>query len=135
MSALVTDTHALLWYVNDAPELSTRAAQAFEQAEQTNSIVYASAISLVEIRYLVEKGRDVTEADYQAVVDLLTDTHSPLMLAPLDFVTADTLSQIPRATVPDMPDRIIAVTALVLGLPLVTRDSKIRALSNIITIW
>jgi predicted nucleic acid-binding protein len=33
-----------------------------------------------------------------------------------------------------MPDRIIAATALSLGLPLVTRDGKIRA-SNVITIW
>ncbi|MEK7833969.1 MAG: PIN domain-containing protein [Acidobacteriota bacterium] len=47
---------------------------------------------------------------------------------------ADSLSQIPRTTVPDMPDRIIAATALTLGLPLVTCDHKIRALTNIVTI-
>ena len=44
------------------------------------------------------------------------------------------LRQIPRAAVPDMPDRIIAATALALELPLVTRDGKIRA-SNVETIW
>ena len=39
-----------------------------------------------------------------------------------------------RAQVPDMPDRIIAATALSLGLPLVTRDGRIRD-SGIRTIW
>ncbi|WP_437730494.1 hypothetical protein [Sorangium sp. So ce1335] len=32
-----------------------------------------------------------------------------------------------RADVPDMPDRIIAATAVSLGVPLVTRDGKIGA--------
>ncbi|PJB74400.1 MAG: PIN domain nuclease, partial [Armatimonadetes bacterium CG_4_9_14_3_um_filter_58_7] len=35
---------------------------------------------------------------------------------------------------PDMPDRIIAATALHLGLSLVTRDSKIQG-CGIPTIW
>ena len=56
-------------------------------------------------------------------------------IAPLDLTVAETLAQIPRATVPDMPDRIIAATALWLGLPLVTRDSRICLLPNISTVW
>jgi predicted nucleic acid-binding protein len=35
--------------------------------------------------------------------------------------------QIGRAEIPDMPDRIIAATAVCLGVPLVMRDGKIRA--------
>ena len=46
-----------------------------------------------------------------------------------------TIREIDRATVPDMPDRIIAATALSLNLPLVTRDLKIQELTNIQTIW
>jgi predicted nucleic acid-binding protein len=34
-----------------------------------------------------------------------------------------------------MPDRIIAATAFYLGIPLVTRDLRIQALTNIQTIW
>jgi predicted nucleic acid-binding protein len=45
------------------------------------------------------------------------------------------LSQISRQIVPDMPDRIIAATALHLNIPLVTKDHKIQALQNIYTIW
>ncbi len=36
--------------------------------------------------------------------------------------------------VPDMPDRIIAATALHLSVPLVSKDSKIR-LSGLATLW
>jgi predicted nucleic acid-binding protein len=52
----------------------------------------------------------------------------------LTEVVAESLELVPRKDVPDMPDRIIAATALHLGLPLVTRDGKIRAV-NITTIW
>ena len=42
--------------------------------------------------------------------------------------------QISRETVADMPDRIIAATALDLGLRLVTRDSKISK-TGVETVW
>jgi predicted nucleic acid-binding protein len=48
---------------------------------------------------------------------------------------AQILQQIPRSTVPDMPDRIIAATALHLNLPLVSKDRKIQALQSIQIVW
>jgi predicted nucleic acid-binding protein len=47
---------------------------------------------------------------------------------------ADALPNVPRDAAPDMPDRIIAATALHLGLPLVTRDRRLQA-AGIQTIW
>ncbi|MGL5078370.1 MAG: PIN domain-containing protein, partial [Waterburya sp.] len=46
----------------------------------------------------------------------------------------EALATIPRDNVPDLPDRIIAATAVHLGLPLISRDSKITA-SKVNTIW
>ena len=135
MSELVTDTHALLWYINDLPEISRVALAAMETAEKSGERIYVPSISLVEIRYLVEKGKDVTESDYQTILSLLSDNYSALTLAPLSLEVAISFAQIPRATVPDMPDRIIAATALSMGLPLLTRDQKIQALTNIKIIW
>jgi predicted nucleic acid-binding protein len=57
-----------------------------------------------------------------------------LVAQPLTMDVAVALSRIPRDQVPDMPDRVIAATALALGLPLVTRDGRIRA-SGVETIW
>lgn len=135
MSAVVTDTHALLWYINNLPDLSAPALAAMEQSEKTGYPIYVPSIVLVELRYLVEKGRDITEGDFQIVIASLKDVASAITLAPLDLDIAEALEQIPRATVPDMPDRIIAATAFHLGLQLVTRDHKIQALTNITTIW
>jgi hypothetical protein len=44
MSAVVADTHSLLWYLNNSPLLSTPARTAFETAEQTPRPIYAPSI-------------------------------------------------------------------------------------------
>ncbi len=134
MSALVTDTHALMWFINKSPKLSEVARGAMRAAEDAGSPIYVPAISVVEIRYLVEKGT-FTVADYVQVITALKDDGTALQLAPLDLDVAEALVQIPRATVPDMPDRIIAATAFALRLPLVTKDDEIRKLTNVTTLW
>lgn len=83
------------------------------------------AICLVEILYLVEKDR-LPEAVWSRLTDNLERADSGLKIAPLDQGIATAVGRIPRERVPDMPDRIIAATALHLGLPLVSRDDKIR---------
>jgi PIN domain nuclease of toxin-antitoxin system len=47
---------------------------------------------------------------------------------------AETLRGIPRAHIPDMPDRMIAATAVALGVSLVSRDQRIQS-SAVPTIW
>ncbi len=135
MSAVVADTHSLLWYINDLPNLSAPALVALEAAEQSGSPIYVPAIVLVELRYLVEKGRDIFESDFQQVVAALNSASSALTFTPLNQLAAEALEWIPRHLVPDMPDRIIAATALALGVPLVTKDQKIHTLTNITIIW
>ncbi|MGB3508901.1 MAG: hypothetical protein WBA93_06605 [Microcoleaceae cyanobacterium] len=60
--------------------------------------------------------------------------NSGFIIADLTGEVVNFMEQIPRQTVPDLPDRIIAATALCLGLPLISRDSKIR-LSIVNIIW
>lgn len=88
---------------------------------------------MVEIVYLVEKGR-IPESVFERLVSELERSDSNLVLVPLDLALAQTLRHISRADVPEMPDRIIAATALHLGLPLVTKDHEIHA-ADITTIW
>jgi predicted nucleic acid-binding protein len=52
----------------------------------------------------------------------------------VDHQIAWIIGNVPRGQIPDMPDRIIAATALHLGVPLISRDAKIKA-SHITTIW
>jgi PIN domain nuclease of toxin-antitoxin system len=133
VSAIVTDTHALLWYLLQPAKLSTAASAAFDKAAADGEPVYLSAISVVEIAYLVEKGRFL-ESDWNYIASLFGSPIHRIVVTPLDATVAIALRRIPRPVVPEMGDRIIAATALALDLPLVTRDPKIRA-ASITTIW
>jgi PIN domain nuclease of toxin-antitoxin system len=133
MSPVAADTHAALWYLLEPSQLSAAADQALTQADQPGAGIFVSAISVVEVIYLVEKGK-LLQASLDALVNTLTDPAEAMHLLPVDFSVAQALHQVPRALVPDMPDRIIAATALAHRLPLVTRDTKIRA-APLPTIW
>jgi predicted nucleic acid-binding protein len=61
----------------------------------------------------------------ERLVNALDDPNSALVIFPLGLRIGLAVKQIPRNAVPDMPDRIIAATALHLNLPLITRDRKI----------
>jgi len=134
MSAVLADTHAAIWYLVEPDRLSLAARTAFIQATAVGAPIYLSAISLVELTYLTEKGRllqGTPKCVYQA---LQKNGTAALVLVDLNLPIATALAQVPRDRIPDMPDRIIAATALVLNVPLVSRDRKIQS-SSIVTIW
>ena len=54
---------------------------------------------------------------------------------PVDNAIALRSVSLPGTFHSDPADRIIAATALVMGLPLVTKDEKIRAYPHLRTIW
>jgi PIN domain nuclease of toxin-antitoxin system len=136
MLGVVLDTHALVWLLANSPRLSENAAGAIETATTAGKAVVVASISIVEIIYLVEKGRLPPDA-YERLGEALRDASSPLVVAALDSGVANAITRIPRDLVPDMPDRVIAATALHLGLSLITRDGKIRAaeVPGLTTVW
>jgi len=135
MSSVVCDTHALLWYLSNSNNLSAAALNAFDQAEKSGYLIYVPAIVIVELRYLVEKGRSILESDFRLVVNTLNNPNSALTFASLNQATAEDVERIPRSVVPEMPDRLIAATALNLNLPLVSKDTEITNLQNVTVIW
>lgn len=133
MSSVVADTHAVLWSLLQPQKLSASALATFDQARFLGEPVYVASISIVETLYLEEKGK-LQKGTLAYFKSALHGEDSGLVLVPLDSSVTEAMERIPRDVVPDMPDRIIAATALALNLPLVTRDGKIRA-SGIVTIW
>lgn len=133
MTDVLVDSHAFVWYLLDRGRLSGPAIQVLEETVQRGASVLVSAISLIEITYLVEKGR-LPSLALDRINDQLDQPDVAMTAVPIDLKVARTLRRVSRAQVPDMPDRIIAATALSLGVPLVSRDRRIQA-SGINVIW
>lgn len=130
----LADTHASVWYLFAAPELSATARNFMDAAAAAGGFIFVPTISVVEIIYLTEKGKLLPQT-LARLIQVVNLPNSSFSFAELDSAAAQNLSKIPRSTVPDMPDRIIAATALHLNLPLVTKDHKIQAVQNVQTIW
>jgi PIN domain nuclease of toxin-antitoxin system len=133
LSGVVADTHAIIWLLLAPRRLSLIALEALNAAVSHGSGIAVAPISLAEIVYLKEKGR-VDGQTLAVLLGMIADAAVPIELAAMDVNVAAAMREVPRDIVADMPDRIIAATALALGLPLVTRDAKIRAL-GIETVW
>ncbi len=129
----VVSTHAAVWYLQQDPRLSRRAEGEIDRALAGGHPIYVASISVVELVYLSDKGR-IPAAVIERVGRVLRDPVSRFRLAPLNLDVAEATRNIAREVIPDLPDRVIAATALALGVPLITRDGKVRA-SSLETIW
>ena len=134
MSDFVTDTHALLWHLSEDPALSTTAKGTFRLADTGQAEIFIPSIVLAEVVYLTERQR-VPADQIDRIANLPDTPGSHYHAVALDTQIIQTMRRIPRETVPDMPDRIIAATALFLGLSLLTRDSRIAQLGMIQCVW
>ncbi|MCW5932685.1 MAG: PIN domain-containing protein [Fimbriimonadia bacterium] len=92
-----------------------------------------SVHSIVEVVYLTEKGRLPMQA-LNSLLAALNDNASGFSVVSLDLEVCKSVQSVSREAIPDMPDRIITATAVLLQLPLVTRDKKI-ADAGFTTIW
>ena len=133
MIAGVADTHTALWYLFNDAHLSVAAGGFIDQAAAVGSQMVVSSISLAEIVYLIEKNRLPANA-YTDLKATLEDPDHVFKEAPFTVEIVDAMRQVPRAGVPDMPDRIVAATAVYFGVPVISRDGRIRA-SNVQTVW
>ena len=133
MIRAVADTHAVLWYLYNDARLSVVARTWIEGAVEAGEQIALSTITLAEMVYLVEKGR-IDTAALSRLAAALDESGAVLVEVPIDRQIVQAMTRVPRADVPDLPDRIIAATALYLGVPLISRDGKIQA-SDLGAIW
>jgi PIN domain nuclease of toxin-antitoxin system len=133
MITAFADTHTLIWYVTDAPSLSIGARATFDTAVKSGNHIGFSTMTLAETIYLIEKYRLPGDM-YRRIIAALDTPGTVLLLVPFHRAAAEAMQQVDRAHIPDMPDRIIAATALAPGVPLITCDGKIRQ-SAVPTIW
>jgi PIN domain nuclease of toxin-antitoxin system len=123
-----------IWYLSDSKQLSPTARLIITAEEKNGESIFVSAISLVEVIYLAERGRLPLTA-LQSLENALGDPMGSMVIAPLDAAVAKAVQKISRLTVPDMPDRTIAATAVHLNADLVTRDRRLQAALGNRSIW
>ncbi len=129
----VTDTHGLIWYLEDDPRLGPDAGRAFDDCDAGRGVIYVPTICLVEIVYLQEKGRIPKDMKDRFNARLRSGRTS-LVVADLTAAVVDALDRVPRDEVPDLPDRVVVATALHLGVPVISKDRTIQ-LSSVPAIW
>lgn len=133
MIRAIADTHTLIWYLFEDKRLSGSAKQFMDETAKSGEQIGFSAISVVEIVYLIEKGK-INSETLTRLLKATSDDETALVEIPVTGQIAHTMRSIARASIPDMPDRIIGATALNLDIPVISRDGKIKA-SKLKTIW
>jgi PIN domain nuclease of toxin-antitoxin system len=109
----VADTHALLWYLYSDSRLSNTARAFFLSAFARDDLIAVSSITMVEMVYLIERGRIASES-LTRVANVLDAIPQRFIEKPVDLQIARALSRVDVKQIPDMPDRIVAATAIFL---------------------
>ena len=128
---ILLDTHVLIWMSSDPRRLSKKAREAIREARQTAGIAVAS-ITLWELAWLAEHRRVLVASSVEASV---RDSISRVVVMPMTPEIVALAVRLPEAYPQDPADRLIASTAIVDGIPLVTADERIRQAKVAHTIW
>ncbi len=110
---ILLDTHVLIWMSSDPNRLSKKAREAIRNARQKTGVAVAS-ITLWELAWAAENHRIWISGSAEIVAVAV---------------------RLPPEFPKDPADRLIASTAMVDGIPLVTADARIRNAKVADTIW
>lgn len=130
---ILLDTHVVLMLVSRPERLSRAAARAIGQAVSSDGIAIAS-ITLWEIALLIDDSHIIVHGSTEAFLKQVSQ-RPQLFVLDLSPEIAAFAFQLPPDFPKDPADRIIAATARVHGLPLVTKDQRLQDSTLLRTIW
>lgn len=128
---IVLDTHALLWWALDPDRLSRRAKDLLEEMEQRGG--FASSISIWELGVKVKRGVLDIGISMEELARRI-DKSAAVELVPVDttiWLRSLGLEWDHR----DPADRVIVATALLKGVPVLTKDRLLHEWSGVETVW
>jgi PIN domain nuclease of toxin-antitoxin system len=129
---ILVDTHVVVWLAFDQTKLSKNARAAIDDARRNSDGLAISDITLLELATLSSKGRIRLNISLESFLREIEARFTILPISGRACVRALGLS---AAYPKDPADRIIAGTALVEGLSLLTADRVIRRSRALRTIW
>ena len=128
---ILLDTHVLVWMASDPKRLSAKAREAIRNARENTGVAIAT-ITLWELAWLAHSGRLQVLSSVESFV---RETVARVALKPMTPEIAAMAVRLPAHYPKDPADRVIASTAIVDAMPLVTADQQIRRSNLVTTIW
>jgi PIN domain nuclease of toxin-antitoxin system len=129
---ILLDTHVVVWLATEQHRISKSAERAIKEARNSANAVTVSAMTLVEIVSLADKGRVRLHATLES---FLQQIETLFLVLPITASICARMATLPVGFPRDLGDRAITATALVHGLSLVTADQEIRRSKIVPTIW
>ena len=128
---ILLDTHALLWWALDPDQLSPGAVEVVKQMERDGA--FASSISIWELGVKVARGK----LDLGIAIDEFARRVEKSGV--VEFVSVDTTIWLRSLALPwvhrDPADRVNVATALLLDVPVLSKDAVMQGYDGIVTIW
>jgi PIN domain nuclease of toxin-antitoxin system len=129
---ILVDTHVVVWLALDQTQLSKKARAAIDDARRNGDGLAISDITLLELATLSSKGRIRLDISLES---FLREIEARFTILPISGRACVRARGLPAVYPKDPADRIIAATALVEGLSLLTADRAIRRSRALRTIW
>jgi len=129
---ILVDTHVVVWLAFDQNQLSKKARAAIDDARKNGDGLAICDISLLELATLASKGRIHLNITLES---FLQEVEARFIVLPISGRACARAVGLPATYPKDPADRIIAATALVEGLSLLTADHEIARSKVLRTIW
>jgi len=129
---ILLDTHVVVWLTTDKRQLSTLAATKIREASRAGQGLAIASSTLWEIAMMSIQHQfrlPGTLAEYLRYVE------SVFVVLPITGAIAERSIQFMGEFPKDPTDRLIAATALVHTIPLVTKDKRIRSSNQVDCVW
>jgi len=129
---ILADTDVVMWMAFEGHRISRTATGAIADSRRKGEGLAISDISLLELARLASEGRFRL---YAGLETFLQDVKTRFVVLPMSARVCARAMELPRSFPKDPADRIIAATALVEGMALITADREIRRSRVVRTIW
>lgn len=134
MEKYLADTHALVWYMEDDHRLGQEARAVLEKMNDGSALIFLSLMSLLEMDYLIQK-KKISPKLPDLILQEAKPAHSALQIVDIGLSLYPWFLEVPSSVIPELPDRILAATALSLSCPLITKDSVLSRWKKLEVVW